>query len=126
MKDISKVIQESISQILDLLQEFNFHGSNLVSRDLVTVSKLLDYTDGVFVAAVLAAAFGEIDDLVESYEVDASHLSGTRDELQKRIAVLIDYLKEKKTENIYAQLSGITNVVTDLRINTLYTTKRKP
>lgn len=125
MKDISKVIEESISQIVNLLQEFNFHGGNRVSRDLVTVSRLLDYTDGVFVAVVLATALRDLDDLVGSYEVDPMKLSQTRDELQKRIAALSGYLNDKKTENIYAQLSRITNAVTDLRISTLYTSKRK-
>jgi len=125
MKNKSEIIEESITQMVNLLQEFNFQGCNRVSRDLVTVSKFLDDTDGVFAAEVLAAAFSEIDDLVGCYEVDASRLSETRDEVQKRTAALSHSLIENEKEKIYAQLSGIANAVTDFRISTWYTSKPK-
>lgn len=69
MKSMNQIWNDSMVKVSNLLQELNFHGCNMISMDLVTVSKMEDYKDGEFVAAVLATAFGHVEETVRRYKV---------------------------------------------------------
>jgi hypothetical protein len=72
MKEIQELFYEKILLIRKLSMDFNFKACSNISTDLITVSTMFEYQDGVFIGEVLEAVFDQLLDLDRRFDLEES------------------------------------------------------
>ncbi len=70
LKEMIKLFDENIDEIQKYIQKGNYYACANISFDLLLVSLLADFKEGIFVWNLVKNTFLQIDLLLEQYEID--------------------------------------------------------
>lgn len=124
MKDVSQIFDENLLLMCETLGKYNFSGCKTISTDLLRISALADYKDGVLIGEVLEAVFGEIGNTFELYEIREKDRDTLAEEITGQINLLTTSNKANE-KNIYEILRNIRYTTTKFQIMCFQTRKMK-
>lgn len=85
MKPIEKIIDESLIEIQKYIQKGNYFACANISFDLLSISVLCDFNEGIFISNLLKNTFVQIDLILEQYEINEDERNFLKDIFEKNI-----------------------------------------
>ncbi len=107
MKGIFEIFQENISYLQKSIQKNNFFGCTNISDDLILVSLLSDFDEGVFNWYVLKTLFYQLDFIHEHYPISEDDKNEIRNKCFDQISIFEKSLEENNKEKYYVVLKDL-------------------
>jgi hypothetical protein len=115
MKDIFDVFDEKFELMQRLVNAGNYDGCLSISTNLITISVMSDYADGVFVGEILESSFGQILPEFRAFEVGEDERKAMGEKIGHQIGLIAkSYRKEDKRE-LYEALKNLRTAVTEFQ-----------
>ena len=125
MRDLNDIFMEKLTLMQKLSSELNFHACSRISTDLISVSSMLDYKDGVFVGEVLEAMFDQLRRLLVDFELDEKDQNILKENFVKNLELVSQTFTKSDKNQIYTALSNLRFEATQLQYKCFHTLKRK-
>ena len=126
MKDLFQIFDESFETIQKLIEDDNYAGSSSISTDLITVSVMSDFQDGILIGEVLEGVFDQIDQLFYTYALKAEVQNAIRKQTYEQVALIGKSYKNGEKEKLYEALRNIRAIATQFQFKCFKTIKPRP
>jgi hypothetical protein len=126
MKDIYQIFDEKFETLQKLAEEKNFFGSETVVTDIIKVASMFGYKDGVFIAEVLEAIYGQTAYLFQDYELAEKDQKEVIETAKKCLAIIAKSYRKTDKNEIFDALKEFRNEITELQIRCYNTLTPKP
>jgi hypothetical protein len=125
MKDIFQIFEKTYQDLQEAIENANFYRSSYISSDLISLSVLSDFPDGIMIGTVLEGIFYQMEDLLEQYQVNEKDTNAIKKEYRKQIDLLSKWYKDEDKSKIYKILRDLTTVtaVTEFKYNRMMKAK---
>lgn len=114
MKEIFQIFEENINYIQKAIQKNNFFGCTNISDDLILLSLLSNFEDGVFNWYVLKTVFYQLDFIYEHYPITDEDKNDIRNECYNQITLFEKSHKENNKDELYSILKDLVYSVIQL------------
>lgn len=110
MKELIKIFDEYMEEIQKYIQKGNYYACTNVSVDLLTLSILADFKDGIFIWNSLKNTFLQLDLFFEQYEINEEERNRIKNNCKDNIEKLQKFYCENNnnSENIFKILVEFT------------------
>jgi len=125
MKDILKIFDESFETIGKLLEESNYSGCSNIATDLITISGMSEFGDGVFIGEVLEGVFDQINTTVGNFTTSEEDIEALRGQMKEQVALVEKTYKNKDKRQLYEALRDLRVVATGFQYKCFWTMKPK-
>lgn len=112
VKNLTQIFDESLNNILSIVNDKNYYSCIKISNDLITISVQSDYKDGIFIAEVLDGVFSQIYPISDEYQIDEEYQNNIKDQLKKQLELLLSSYKDGDKNKIYNALKDLRSVAT--------------
>ena len=125
MKDILAIFDDSLKEILKALGQENYVGCSTMSTDLITISVLSVYSDGIFMGEIFEGVFDQVGPLLDAYELSDSDRNSLKDGLREQINIIAKSYKIADKGAFYAALRDMRTLATEFQLKCFRTMKSK-
>jgi hypothetical protein len=125
MKDPFRVFDEAFQTMSHSIDNDNYQGCMNLASDLITLSALSDFAEGVFISEILEAVFSQMSDGLSLFEVSEGDRSALRQELKEGLAMVAGSYKNQDKNGIYAALTKLRVSATGFQFKSWSTMKQK-
>lgn len=125
MKDILQIFDESLMTIHKLIVDKNYEGSSGISTDLITVSVMSDFRDGVMIGEVFEGVFDQISPLFQEFEIDAEARTSITKQIADQVTLVGKSYKDENKERLYDALRNLRSIATQFQFKCFHTMKAK-
>ena len=125
MKDLFKIFDEHIETINKLVEEPNFLGCETIATDLITISVMSDFGDGILIGEVLEAVFSQISPLFVRFEISEKEQNAIKNKVKEQITLIGKSYNKEDKRNLYEALKNLRSLVTEFQFKCWKTIKRK-
>ncbi len=126
MKDLFQIFDESIETMQKLIAEDNYAGSSSISTDLITISVMSDFQDGILIGEVLEGIFDQIGQLFFTYRLSVEVQKAVREQICEQLALVGKSYKNGDKEKLYEALRNIRTEATQFQFKCFKTIKPRP
>lgn len=109
-----------------LIGENNYDGCSSVSTDLITVSVMSDFPDGVLIGEVFEGVFDQVAPLFQAFDLNDEVQSMLKKQIGDQVALVGKSIKDENKATLYDALRNIRNIATQLQFKCYKTMKQKP
>lgn len=124
MKDLPELFYEKIRLLQKLSVDFNLEACTTSSTDLITTSILFEYQDGVFIGEVIESIFGQLDNLMNQFELEDEDKETLKESFDKNLGMIAESFKKKDKNELYQALSNLRYDATKMQYKCYQTRKR--
>ena len=126
MKEVLQMFDESFATMAASLKDEKYSNCMRLSTDMITLSVLSDYKDGIMIGEVLEAVFDQIGlHTLEDFEVTTEERISIKDRLAEYIMLLSQSYRNGNSNEIYDALREIRSAATSFQYKCLWTAKLK-
>lgn len=125
MKEIFEIFDENCDKISNLLDQSHLVGCARISTDLITISQMSEFKEGLFIAEIFEGVFTQIDRATKGFDVDEKNKTKINTELKNQIKIIQNTLKNKNFEKTYEHLKDLRNIATNFQAYVFNTMKEK-
>lgn len=125
MKNIFQVFDENFKLIAKTLTQSNYQGCSNIATNLIAVSVLENYSDGVLIGEVFEGIFEQIGPLWERFELGKEEQEIAKEKLRRCIASIAKSYRKENKNDVYVALRDMRTVATNLQFRTVTTVKSK-
>jgi len=126
MKDLFQVFDENFDMIQRLLDQQNLAGCSSISTDLITISRMSNFEDGVFIGEVFESVFDQVSPLFDQYEIKAEDRDSMMQSFKEQVALTQKLYKDQDKTELYNSLKKLRNVATEFQFKCWRTMKLGP
>ena len=126
MKDILEIFDQHFERINMLLEERNFLGCKRIATDLITISVMSDFGDGIFVGEVFEGVFDQISPLFKHFEVSEEEKNDMKNHVKEQVALIAKSFSKKDKRDLYETLKNLRSLVTKFQFKCWHMIKPKP
>lgn len=125
LKDIYQIFDKQFENILAMIDQYRFQNCANISVDLIRISTLSDYKDGILISEVLESVFGQIHPLFQEYEISKDEKDSIIVKLCDQISLLSKSYRKDNKEQTYEILKELRSMTTFLQFKCWNIFKRK-
>lgn len=114
MKEMFQIFQENINYLQKSIQKNNYFGCTNISDDLILLSLLSDFDEGVFSWYVLKTIFYQLDFMYEHYPITEDDKNDIRNKCFNQITAFEKSIKETNKEEVYMILKDLVYFIMNL------------
>ena len=107
MKDVFQLFDEYFPILITSLEQFNFQSCASISSDLIKLSEMVDYNDGIFIGEIFEATFSQINMEFMRYEISVGDKEGIKALLLKDISTVFGSYKDEDKYNLFNALKEL-------------------
>ena len=126
MKNLFQIFEENLEIMQKLIGENNYDGCSSVSTDLITVSVMSDFPDGVLIGEVFEGVFDQVAPLFQAFDLNDEVQSMLKKQIGDQVALVGKSIKDENKATLYDALRNIRNIATQLQFKCYKTMKQKP
>ncbi len=112
-----------------MVDQANFKNCSNISVDLIRLSTMAEYKDGIFISEILESIFEQIAPLLEGYDIPKDERTSIIAKLHEQISLLSKSYRNDNKEQIYEILKELRSMTTLLQFkcwNILKRTQSEP
>jgi hypothetical protein len=110
MNDIFQIFEKPFQDLEDSIKNMNFYRSSNISSDLISLSVLSDYPDGILIGTVLEEIFSRMEDLFEQYEISEKDANIITKEYSEHMGTLSKSYREDDKNKVYEVLRDLSTI----------------
>ncbi|MCL2641995.1 MAG: hypothetical protein FWD52_00545 [Candidatus Bathyarchaeota archaeon] len=126
MKQLSEIFADLFTAIRAAVEENNFFACTNISSELILVSELAGFKDGVFIGEVFESSFSQMRSLFNEYVFGSQELELFTESTKQYIQIIADNYENPDKTQVYEALKNIRNDITVLQIKTFRLYESKP
>jgi len=126
LKNLFQIFEENLEIMQKLIGENNYDGCSSVSTDLITVSVMSDFPDGVLIGEVFEGVFDQVAPLFQAFDLNDEVQSMLKKQIGDQVALVGKSIKDENKATLYDALRNIRNIATQLQFKCYKTMKQKP
>lgn len=117
MKEVFQIFDEYLPILCESLEKLNFQSCATISTDLIKLSEMVDYTDGVFIGEVLEAVFNQVSVEMARFEISPEEKETLKIQLVGDIQSIYGCYKEEDKNNLYNALRTLRSNATKFQFH---------
>ena len=126
MKEMFQIFDESLATIQKLIEDKNYEGSSSISTDLITISVMSNFRDGIMIGEVFEGVFDQISPLFRAFEIGAEVHALITKQVIDQVALVGKSYKNENKERLYEALRDLRSIATQFQFQCIKTMKAKP
>lgn len=126
MKNLFEIFDENFRLITKTLNQGNYEGCSNLSTNLITISFLANYDDGVLIGEVCEGVFHQIEPLLQRFELGKEEQESVKEKLRRSIASIAKSYRNENKNDLYVALRDMRAVATNFQFRTVTTVKSNP
>jgi hypothetical protein len=125
MKEIFQIFDESLMTIQKLINDKNYAGSSGISTDLITISVMSDFRDGIIIGEVFEGVFDQINQLFQGFKIDAESHTSIAKQIADQVTSVHKSYRDENKEGLYDALRDLRSIATQFQFKCFRTMKAK-
>jgi len=117
MKTIFDVFDNNFTSICNALEDSNFRGSVYCSTELIRISDLLGFEDGILIGEILESTINQLSSEIGSYEIPKEEKAALMASLITQIKIISNCYKNENKNELFAALQKFRNLATKFQYN---------
>ncbi|MGH2574311.1 MAG: hypothetical protein ACRD92_08950 [Nitrosopumilaceae archaeon] len=128
MKDVYQIFDESLNTIRQFIEAYKFDNCTTIASELIHVTSMADYKDGIFISEILETIFSNISSLFGSYEINDDDRKLIKEQLKDQMGLLLKSYRDEDKAKIYHIVRDMRSMATQFQFKcwNMMTEKSEP
>ena len=119
------IFDENFDTICGLIEDKNYSGSSNIATDLITISVMSNFRDGLFIGEVFEGVFDQIGVTLENFKVPEEDQKALREKVREYVTLVSRTYKNKDKGAVYEALLNLRVTATEFQFKCYKTMKPK-
>lgn len=125
MKNLFQIFDENFEVIKRLVDQDNLSGCSSIATDLITISVMSKFGDGVLIGEIFEGVFDQIGPLFNRFEISEDEGNAAKEKIKEQVKLVAEAYKHEDKKELYEALKNLRTVATELQFKCANIMKRK-